>query len=202
LQNTSLISEVLAASAILASQVTKCCREAARIPIHPRSHTMRRQTLGVPITTRQHIHHHKCWQAVIGIPIACADRPSTEAHKTYRHTSASRYARSYSHFPPAILSNTFPEEPNKNTKQEAHKEIHQDNIAKQFLKTRKKSVYTLLKTFNNVYCDRGHNKGRGTQPYNHGQERQSGKRKLGNAGETNTEWEETGLIVELRVGYK
>jgi hypothetical protein len=79
------------------------CGEAARIPLHPRKNTMRRQTLGVPITTRQHIHHHKCWQAVIGIPSACADRPSTKVHKTYRHTSASSYVGSYSHLPPAIL---------------------------------------------------------------------------------------------------
>jgi hypothetical protein len=72
----------------------QCCTEASKIPLHPKKNTMRRQTLGVPITTRQHIHHHKCWQAVIGIPTACADTPSTKVHKTYRNTSAPRYVSS------------------------------------------------------------------------------------------------------------
>jgi hypothetical protein len=105
LHDTALISQVIAAFAILASQVSKF----SAVEKQPECYyirekkTMRRQTLGVPITTRQHIHHHKCWQAVIGIPSACADRPSTKVHKTCTHTSASRYVSSYSHLPPAIL---------------------------------------------------------------------------------------------------
>jgi hypothetical protein len=43
---------------------------------------------------------------------------------------------------------------------------------------------------------------KGIKPYNHEQELQSGKRNLGSARETSTEWEEAGAKEELRVRYK